>query len=46
MIREINLYSDSLHGDIVQALKSSWTKLVKNLAHQEKENITEDETLY
>jgi len=44
LIREINLYSDPFDGDLVQTLKSSCTKLMSNLDHQEKENITEGNT--
>jgi len=38
LIREINLHSDPFDGDIVQALESSFIKLIKNVHHQEKEN--------
>jgi hypothetical protein len=41
LIRGINLHPDSFDGDIVQALQSSFIKLVKNVDHQEQENITE-----
>ncbi len=43
-IREINLRSDPFDGDIVQALESSFIKLVKNVDHPEKENITKGNT--
>ena len=36
MIREINLHFDPIDDDIVQALRSSVTKLVKTTNHQEK----------
>jgi len=44
MIREINLHSDPFDGDIVQALESTFIKLIKNVDHQEKENITKGNT--
>ncbi|CAF4697551.1 unnamed protein product [Rotaria socialis] len=46
LIREINLHFDPFDGDIVQTLKLSCTKLFKSMNHQEKENITEDNTFY
>ncbi|CAF3921948.1 unnamed protein product [Rotaria sp. Silwood1] len=42
-IREINVHSDPFYGDIVQALKSSFTKLVKHLDHPQKENLIDEE---
>ncbi|CAF2819414.1 unnamed protein product [Rotaria sp. Silwood2] len=42
-IREINVHSDPFYGDIVQALKSSCTKLVKHLDHPQKENLIDEE---
>lgn len=44
MIREINLHSDPFDGDIVQALESTFIKLIKNVDHQETENITKGNT--
>ncbi len=46
LIREINLHSDSFDGDIVQAIKSSFTKLIGYLDHEKKENIIEGNTFY
>ncbi|CAF2101603.1 unnamed protein product [Rotaria magnacalcarata] len=43
IIREINVHYDSFDGDIIQTLKSNFTKLFNYTDNPQKENITEDE---
>ncbi|CAF4519098.1 unnamed protein product [Rotaria socialis] len=43
IVREINVHCDPFDGDIVETLKSSFTKLLKYLDHPQKENITTEE---
>ncbi|CAF4461008.1 unnamed protein product [Rotaria socialis] len=43
IIREINVHYDPFDGDIIQTLKSNFTKLFNYTDNPQKENITEDE---
>ncbi|CAF1476670.1 unnamed protein product, partial [Rotaria sordida] len=46
LVRGINLRPDPFTENSIQALKSSYTKLVKYSNHERKKSITEDSTFY